>query len=60
MAVEHHHLNASGKWETAEGGGGDASYTVHVKTKDSSSVRKSHKAKNAAEQAPGLLEKYAI
>ena len=42
------------------GRGGDASYTSHVKTMDSLSVRKSQKARNAAEQVPGLLEKYAI
>ena len=31
----HYYLNAFGRWESGGGGGGDASYTFHVKTKDS-------------------------
>ena len=31
----HYYLNAFGRWESGEGGGGDASYTFHVKTRDS-------------------------
>ena len=31
----HYYLNAFGEWGNGEGGGGDASYTFHVKTKDS-------------------------
>ena len=31
----HYYLNAFGEWRNGEGGGGDASYTFHVKTKDS-------------------------